>query len=139
MKLHMSEGKAGAPSKTIIPSIIRITGIIIIYALVGRTSLLLAIPPGYASPFFPPAGIALVAILLWGNRVWPGVFLGSFLLNLWVNGSSNETLLLSTILVALGLAAGSTLQANISSYLVKRFVGFATPLDREKNIVRFIL
>jgi integral membrane sensor domain MASE1 len=56
----------------------------IVYALVGRLALLLAIPPGYATAIFPSAGIAVAALLIWGNRLCPGVFLGSMLLNGWV-------------------------------------------------------
>ncbi|MDH5185322.1 MAG: hypothetical protein OEX12_15700, partial [Gammaproteobacteria bacterium] len=41
----------------------------IAYTLVGRLSLMLAIPPGYATAIFPPAGIAIAALLIWGNRL----------------------------------------------------------------------
>ncbi|HAT15718.1 MAG TPA: hypothetical protein DCS91_21040, partial [Microcoleaceae bacterium UBA11344] len=32
-----------------------------------------------ASPLWPPAGIALAALLLQGRRIWPGIALGSLL------------------------------------------------------------
>jgi len=51
------------------------------YWATGRLALLLAIPPGYATPIWPPAGIALAAFLVYGTRVWPGVVLGSLLVN----------------------------------------------------------
>ncbi len=47
------------------------------YYLSGRLGLLLAIPPGYATAIWPPAGIALAVTLLRGYRVLPGVWLGS--------------------------------------------------------------
>lgn len=52
------------------------------YALVGLVALRLAIPPSYAAPFYPPAGIALVAVLVFGGRAVPGVALGALLVNL---------------------------------------------------------
>src|ERR687887_679084 len=55
------------------------------YYAVGRLSLLLAIPPGYATAVFPASGIALAAALLRGYRVWPGILLGSFLINVWTS------------------------------------------------------
>ena len=51
------------------------------YYVGGKAGLLLAIPPGYATAVWPPSGLALVAVLLHGYRVWPGVLLGSMLLN----------------------------------------------------------
>ena len=42
------------------------------YSLTGIVGLSLAIPPGYATAVWPPSGIALAAILMWGPRVLAG-------------------------------------------------------------------
>ena len=42
----------------------------IAYAVSGGLGMLLAVPPGYASPIFPPAGIAMAAMLIWGRSTW---------------------------------------------------------------------
>ncbi|MBF0369684.1 MAG: CHASE domain-containing protein [Magnetococcales bacterium] len=118
--------------------LVRIAWLAIAYALIGKASLELAIPPGYATAIFPPSGLALAALLIWGWRCWPGVFLGSTLLNLWVALSGGGTLTGMGTLVAMGIAMGSSLQALVSAYLVRRFVGFPTPLAHEKQIIRFI-
>ena len=44
-------------------------------------ALLLAIPPGYASPLYPAAGIALASVLVYGRRMLGGVALGAFAVN----------------------------------------------------------
>ena len=54
------------------------------YSLTGIVGLSLAIPPGYATAVWPPSGIALAALLVWGLRVWPGIWVGSFLVNVAV-------------------------------------------------------
>ena len=54
------------------------------YFAAAKASLMLAIPPGYATAVWPPSGIALAALLLFGNRVWPGIWLGAALANLTV-------------------------------------------------------
>ena len=51
------------------------------YFVTGRLGLLAAIPPGYATVVWPPSGIALAALLLYGPSLWPGVVLGSFAVN----------------------------------------------------------
>src|SRR5258708_34329877 len=49
-----------------------------VYFAAAKVSLLVAIPPGYATAIWPPSGIALAALLLWGNRLWLGGWIGSF-------------------------------------------------------------
>jgi EAL domain-containing protein (putative c-di-GMP-specific phosphodiesterase class I)/CHASE1-domain containing sensor protein len=47
----------------------------LIYSGVGVVFLNI-VRPGFAMPLFPPAGIALAALILFGVRLWPGVLLG---------------------------------------------------------------
>ncbi|BAO29625.1 CHASE domain-containing protein [Sulfuritalea hydrogenivorans] len=92
------------------------------YLVLGLAGLALAIPPGYASPIFPAAGFA-VAFMLWsGRRAWPGIALGSLLLNLGA-GDLGEAARTATVFSALGIAAGSTAQALFASWLVERVTG----------------
>ena len=58
------------------------------YCITGKLGLLLAIPPGYATAIWPPSGIALAATLMYGYSVWPGIVLGSILVNI---GTALET------------------------------------------------
>src|ERR1051326_4385920 len=51
------------------------------YFAAPKLSLVLAIPPGYATAVWPPSGMALAAVLLLGNRVWPGILIGASLVN----------------------------------------------------------
>ncbi len=109
------------------------------YALVGAAGLTLAIPPGYASPVFPAAGLALAAVLRFGGRALPGLVLGSALLNLshaWFGG----TLTPATAWVAMVIAGGSTAQAWAGASLVRRWNGSAwRSLEREQDVIGFLL
>src|SRR5208337_5279061 len=51
------------------------------YFVAGRIGLSVPFTSGNVSPVWPPAGIALAAILVWGYRVWPGIALAAFLVN----------------------------------------------------------
>src|SRR6266540_571624 len=53
------------------------------YAVTGWLGLWLAIPPGYATAIWPASGLALAGVLMGGARVAPGIWLGSFVVNLW--------------------------------------------------------
>ena len=94
------------------------------YSLTGIVGLSLAIPPGYATAVWPPSGMALAAILLWGPRVWPGIAIGSLLVNIGVAVTTSTTgFTLLSVLVAVSIAAGSTVQALACAGAVERWVG----------------
>jgi PAS domain S-box-containing protein len=114
---------------------LRIVGMAACYYVAGKLSLLMAIPPGYATPFWPAAGLAVAGLLLFGHRVAPGVMLGSFLVNVptQFDAADARTLTLSLAL-PLGIGAGAALQAMAGTALVRRIVGFPNSLSREKAI-----
>jgi diguanylate cyclase (GGDEF)-like protein len=101
-----------------------------LYFAAAKASLLLAIPPGYATAIWPPAGIALAALLVFGNRLWPGIWLGAALANFAVSSSP---------FVALVIAGGNTLEALCGAALVRRYIADAPPFfDRARNVVLFV-
>ncbi|HSF56955.1 MAG TPA: MASE1 domain-containing protein, partial [Candidatus Binatia bacterium] len=53
----------------------------LLYFCAGSFGLSLARVHPSASAVWPPSGIALAAILLWGYRLWPGIYLGAFAVN----------------------------------------------------------
>ena len=57
------------------------------YVITGRLGVLLAVPPGYATAVFMPAGIAVGAMFVAGAFVLPGIFIGSLLLDVWIGHS----------------------------------------------------
>ena len=108
------------------------------YFLAGRLGLLLAIPPGYATAVWPASGIALAGLLLWGYRVSPGVLIGSLLVNISVSWEPSSPLLVfRSFATATSIAAGSTLQALLGAFLIRRWVDSGRPFDRARDVFRF--
>ncbi len=99
--------------------LIRIAFVAAAYAAAGELGVELSIPPGYATVLWPPSGIALASLLVWGGHVWPGVALGSFLLNLWIAPDTGSAPVRSAALSA-ALALAATIQAVIGKALVDR-------------------
>lgn len=121
-------------SKHIFISMLKWLGSIIVlssmFYLTARFGLILAVPPGYATAIWLPSGISLAFILLFGYRVAPAIWLGSFLVNYQMSG---------TFLIASSIGLGSTLQAMLGAYLVRRFIGFPNPLNNDREIFSFLL
>ncbi|HEY6898625.1 MAG TPA: EAL domain-containing protein [Rhodocyclaceae bacterium] len=105
------------------------------YALSGWLSLQIAAPPGYAVPFFPPAGIALALMLIRGPRLWPGVLVGSFLVQIFAALQAGVSGISWWGIAPVPL--GATLQALAGYALARRLISFPTPLDTPRSILRF--
>jgi diguanylate cyclase (GGDEF)-like protein/PAS domain S-box-containing protein len=120
--------------------VFQILGLAIAYFVTGKLGTFLAIPPGYATAIWPPSGIALAGILTYGYRVWPGIFLGSFLINLsisLVTSSPSETF--TFFIISFAICSGASLQAVVGGYLVHRFAAFPNTLIKEKEVFLFFL
>src|SRR5881409_3329933 len=102
----------------------------IIYFVAGKLGLMLASLHASASPVWPPAGIALAALLLLGYRAWPAIFVGAFLVNVTTVGN---------VATSLAVASGNTLEAVCGAWLVNRFAGGTTVFDRPQGVFKFAL
>src|SRR5262245_2533978 len=110
------------------------------YYVVGRLGLLLAIPPGYATAVWPASGIALAGTLLFGHRVWPGILLGSFLINLRTSlDTTSTTSILNTTALAASIGMGASLQATAGAFLIRRFTHYPTAFVEARDIIKFLL
>ena len=75
--------KVVPPGRLWLRSVVPILTMAAAYAVAGWLALWLAIPPGYATAIWPASGLALAGVLMSGSWVWPGIWLGSFLVNIW--------------------------------------------------------
>jgi len=107
------------------------------YFVTGKLGLMLAVPPGYATAIWPPSGIALAGIIIFGWRAWPGVLLGSFLVNVLIDSSSFFAVLFS-VSIPLIIGIGAALESVIGAILVRRFAGFPNDLATPKEIFAFL-
>ncbi|HWH84465.1 MAG TPA: CHASE domain-containing protein [Burkholderiaceae bacterium] len=106
------------------------------YALAGIAALPLAVPPGYATPLYPAAGIALAAVVMFGPRLLGAVALGALAVGLWI-GLQHRAEAAAPVLAG-ALALGATLQALAGAALVRRLVPQPMALSEPREIVRFL-
>jgi serine phosphatase RsbU (regulator of sigma subunit)/integral membrane sensor domain MASE1 len=79
---------------------------------------------------WPPTGLALAALVLWGYRFWPGVAVGAFLANSWTG---------IPLAAAIGLSCGNTLEALAGAFLLHRVAHFRPTLDRVRDVLALVV
>lgn len=113
-----------------------VIGLTAAYCGAGRLGQLLAIPPGNVTAVWLPSGIAVAAILVFGCRVWPGIWVGAVLVNTWAFfDGTHASAALASLTVGAAIGAGATLQALLAAILVWGLVGPRNPLERVRDVV----
>lgn len=98
-----------------------------LYFGAAKFGLKLSVAHGVITPVWPPAGIAIAALLLRGPQLWPAVAVAALV--------SNATSGVS-VGVACAIAAGNTAEALIAWYLL-RLARFNRALQRSRDVVAF--
>ncbi len=89
---------------------------------------------------WPPTAISLGAILLRGDRIWPGIFLGSFIFAILdLGGITPPVAVMSLVAVALSESIGNTLESLIVVYALRHWMPNGSYLGSVKNVITFIL
>ena len=109
--------------------VVYIVALVIIYTLSARLGLMLAFDQDNTSPVWPPTGIAIAALLFFGKRLWPGIFIGALLIN-WYIGSAAP--------LAFAIATGNTLEAVVAAYLITRYAS-PFPFFKVREAVLFLV
>jgi len=112
------------------PTLPAIGVLTLIYFVAGYLSLKLAFVNPSASAVWPPAGIALAALVVLGYRAWPAIFVGAFFVNIATAGN---------FFTSLGIAGGNTLEALCGAWLVNQFADGTKMFERPLNVFKFAL
>ncbi len=132
------------PKSLTSPHLLQQIGGIIVLAIayygMAELSRHLASTPQDVTPVWPPDGIAVGAVLLFGNWMGYGVLLGSFFANFWAfqDATSFLSLLISTLPV-IGIALGTTLGTVLGTFLLKKTSNLRYPLKRVTDVFKFLI
>ena len=95
------------------------------YFICGKLGLAIPYVGTHITLIWLPTGIAVAALLRWGYRYWPGIFLGALLTNFTIDAHP---------VLALSIALGNTLAPLLTVYLLRR-LKFHSALDRVSDIM----
>lgn len=125
--------KIHPPSQTDIKNlaiyIIKVLVLAVIYHLAVRVGLKMAYVQANTSPVWPPTGIGLAALLIFGIRYWPGISLGVLI---------GSILTGAPLSLALGMMIGNTLEALTAVYLLRKLIGFQNKIERIRDVVGLV-
>ena len=100
------------------------------YFATARLGLLMDAVAGFATLVWPPTGIALAALFLFGARLWPGVLVGALGVNLVAGATLPE---------AAAIGIGNTLEALAGSFLLRRVGRLDPRLERIHDVISLVL
>src|SRR5215510_269610 len=123
---HISQVTSWSSSS--LPPLLRGVVVAVCYFVFAKVSLTLASLHPSASPVWPPSGLALASLLLWGNGLWPAIAAGAFLANATTFGSLSTSTL---------IAGGNTLEALITAELLKRLKASTHLFEGSPQVVLF--
>ncbi len=101
-----------------------------VYYGAAKLGLSLAFMNSSISAVWPPTGIALVAIVFWGYRMWPGIALGALLANSWTGIPFYATL---------GITVGNTGEALVGAFLLREVADFRPSLERVRDVIALLV
>jgi len=110
------------------PDLVTLVALTLVYFLAGKLGLSFATLHSSASAVWPPTGIALAALLVFGYRAWPAIFAGAFLVNITTS---------SSIFASIAIAAGNTAEGVAGAWLVARFARGAACFERVTDVFKF--
>jgi len=90
----------------------------------AKLGLKLAYLDGAVTALWPPVGVGMAALVLFGPRLWPGIVLGDLL----VADFS------SPIGTVLGQTAGNTLEVLVGALLLRRLAGADVAMNRVRDV-----
>ncbi len=107
--------------------VVILTAFYFVGGLLGKQTSFLS---GSMALVWPPTGIALAAILLFGYRFWPGVAVGAVLFSL-MNG-------MPLGFFTFGTAIGNTMGAIVGTFLLRRWVAFDNAMERTREVTAYL-
>lgn len=108
-----------------LPTLAGIVLLALAYIVCAELGFSLAFATKQVTAVWPPTGVAVAALVLFGPRLWPGVFLGALISNALTN---------EPVWTAAAIAAGNTAAPSLAAVLLRR-VQFDPALERTRDVV----
>ncbi len=99
------------------------------YYVAAKLGLHLAYLNGAVTALWPPVGVGIAALVLWGPRLWPGIVIADLLVG-------DYSTPLGTVL---GQTVGNTLEVVLAAVLLRRLFGSRVGLTRVAEVLGLVV
>jgi signal transduction histidine kinase len=110
----------------------------LLYYLSARLGYFLLFDDSNFLTAWPPSGVGFAMVLIFGRSTWPGITIGALLSNILAYWSVAEIDTNTLIFISLTVAAGSTAEALLGNYLIKKWIDGRDLFLRARNTFRFL-
>jgi len=117
-------------SRSRLPSIVLSLLVAVVYFVGAELGLSLASLHTNVTAVWPPTGIAIASLLIFGRRVWPGIFVGALAANLMTA---------IPVLSSFGIATGNTFEAIVAYWLLQRSQRWKGSFESVGDVLRFVV
>jgi len=104
--------------------------IAIVYFAAAELGLSLSSLHSNVTPVWPPTGIAIASLLIFGRRIWPGIFAGALAANLLTD---------IPVVSSFGIAVGNTLEALTAGWLLERSKTWRRSFNSLGDVMTFVV
>jgi PAS domain S-box-containing protein len=98
------------------------------YYVAAKIGLRLAYLGGAVTALWPPVGVGIAALVLYGTRLWPGIVIGDLLVGDY--STPFETVM--------GQTVGNTLEVVVAAVLLRRLARGAPAMDRVGDVLALV-
>lgn len=112
--------------------------IALLYYLSAEIGFLLSFDDNTLLPFWPPAGIALALVVLYGRKMWPGIAIGSLVIsvkNFWFGSIDSVQLLMGVSAI---ITVSRVLEAIAGEFLLQKLVKSKYPFSTTIHAFQFV-
>jgi PAS domain S-box-containing protein len=100
------------------------------YVVTARLGFRAALVVEQVSPAWPPSGLALWALLVFGRRAWVGIWVGALIANFTIN---------TPPIAAAAIASGNLLEAIIGAWLLREWAGVHRVLEGLRQVTALVI
>jgi len=104
-------------------------GLLLAYFLTGKLGLSIGAVSGFASLVWAPSGIAIVSLMVLGQRYWPSIFAAAAAVNFFTG---------ATLAASLGIACGNTLEAVLAALLFQKVFSCCLEMLRPRDVFVYV-
>src|SRR5512141_1595345 len=101
-----------APKLRIPDTLLLNVGVCLIYFIAAKIGFKLAFVNASATAVWPPSGIAVASLLIFGYRIWPAILLGAYIANITTAGN---------LITSVFIAAGNLSEGLLAYYLIRMY------------------